>query len=321
MNERESEKMKEFDYVERNFGMVLSPFEDDFCILCGSSAQDRPILRSVISADSDERGGICEPCARIAEWRWRRVSDLDAAPGPFELTPKVVNVLIIRERFVDVPVSSEHPTGRMTDPAAPYDVLMVGRKDSPGDWALPGGKVEKGESAEEAAVRELQEETGISTWVPALDAIHHGYTCRGRLSTVFICRGYSGAARQMEEGVPVEWKSGSLVVHAKGYAGFYLGVELAFNTWAGKHAAEQRTTALSLKLNRAAAEYVRLSIQTVGADRVDDDESSLLSGFRHAMTEEEKQTADVICKRGQSVPATGDLIRPDDDHSALAELE
>lgn len=42
-------------------------------------------------------------------------------------------------------------------------VLVVKRKNPPyqGDWALPGGYVDEGETFLEAAVRELREETGL----------------------------------------------------------------------------------------------------------------------------------------------------------------
>jgi 8-oxo-dGTP diphosphatase len=49
-------------------------------------------------------------------------------------------------------------------------VLLVRRKNPPnqGKWALPGGLVELGESSQEAAVREILEETGLKVRVEGL---------------------------------------------------------------------------------------------------------------------------------------------------------
>jgi 8-oxo-dGTP diphosphatase len=49
-------------------------------------------------------------------------------------------------------------------------VLLVRRKNPPnlGKWALPGGLVELGETSQEAAVREILEETGLRVRVEGL---------------------------------------------------------------------------------------------------------------------------------------------------------
>lgn len=50
------------------------------------------------------------------------------------------------------------------------DVLLIRRARPPlaGQWSLPGGRIERGERAEDAAAREVREETGCEIGIMAL---------------------------------------------------------------------------------------------------------------------------------------------------------
>lgn len=50
-------------------------------------------------------------------------------------------------------------------------ILLIRRTDN-GNWALPGGAIDLGESMADAAVRETPEETGITCQVVGLDGIY-----------------------------------------------------------------------------------------------------------------------------------------------------
>jgi len=72
-------------------------------------------------------------------------------------------------------------------------IVLIERKNEPAGWALPGGFVDVGETVEEAALREAQEETGLAVELirqfhvysdPSRDARGHS------ASVVFIARGY-----------------------------------------------------------------------------------------------------------------------------------
>lgn len=91
-------------------------------------------------------------------------------------------------------------------------ILLVRRKYEPykGMWAIPGGFVEDDEELEAAAIRELQEETGLI--VPAMTQLHTfgrvGRDSRGRTVTVTYYAFADAAMQQVEGGddaAEAEW--------------------------------------------------------------------------------------------------------------------
>lgn len=80
-------------------------------------------------------------------------------------------------------------------------VLAVSRKDDPTAFGMPGGKVDPGETPEEAAARELQEETGLTATNLRKVFVHKeadGYTTH-----TFACEA-SGEIDTPESGV-IRW--------------------------------------------------------------------------------------------------------------------
>lgn len=71
-----------------------------------------------------------------------------------------------------------------------------------GLWEFPGGKIEQGETAEDALVRELHEELGIDTRTSCLAPLtfaSHRYGDVHMLMPVFVCRVWKGAVTAKEK--------------------------------------------------------------------------------------------------------------------------
>ena len=90
-------------------------------------------------------------------------------------------------------------------------VLVIQRsnalKDFPGWYMLPGGKQEKYETPEEAAIRETREETGVNVHKAHLRVIAthvHEYKKKVYLVYIFASANFDGELVGSVEGVP-EW--------------------------------------------------------------------------------------------------------------------
>ena len=89
-------------------------------------------------------------------------------------------------------------------------VLLLKRNHPPheGEWVLPGGFVERDETAADGAVREVREETGldvsVETFVGLYDAPDRDE--RGTVSAAFRCRPETDAAPEpVEEASEIEF--------------------------------------------------------------------------------------------------------------------
>jgi ADP-ribose pyrophosphatase YjhB (NUDIX family) len=96
------------------------------------------------------------------------------------------------------------------------EILLIRRTDN-GNWAVPGGGMDLGESITDAAVRETEEETGIACEITGLVGIYTSprhvivYTSNGEarqeFSIVFTARPVGGQLRPSSETSEPQWVS------------------------------------------------------------------------------------------------------------------
>lgn len=95
-------------------------------------------------------------------------------------------------------------------------IVLIKRKNPPHGWALPGGFIDYGESAEHAAIREAKEETSLDVWdlkqfhvysEPDRDPRHH------TLTVVFTARA-QGVPRAADDAVEIRVFKREEIPHA-----------------------------------------------------------------------------------------------------------
>lgn len=101
-------------------------------------------------------------------------------------------------------------------------VLLVRRAKPPFLWSLPGGRVEPGETAEQAAMRELHEETGVRAAIVAAGSTIEFQTANGEHYVIsnFAARYLSGHSPRHERcrrgGVGEHRRAGPISADAAG---------------------------------------------------------------------------------------------------------
>ena len=100
------------------------------------------------------------------------------------------------------------------------EVLLIRRGTPPrlGEWSLPGGRIEPGERAADAALRELREEAGVEAELTGLlDVIDGLFPPRHYLLVDYAARWLAGEPRAGDDAAEARWFAAEAAVAAVGW--------------------------------------------------------------------------------------------------------
>ncbi len=138
-----------------------------------------------------------------------RAVNVAGKPGLQPLRP-----LLLRREYPDAPIAGVGAVILRDGPGAEKSVLLIRRARQPlkGEWSLPGGAVELGETLEEAICREVLEETGLIVEpvevVKAFDRIARDPQGRVQYHYVlidFLCRITGGSLVCATDALEARW--------------------------------------------------------------------------------------------------------------------
>jgi 8-oxo-dGTP pyrophosphatase MutT (NUDIX family) len=87
-----------------------------------------------------------------------------------------------------------------------FEYLIVSAKKNPGGWVLPKGHIEKYEGHKEAALREVEEETGIMATVEAyLGEISFEFANKKLTSKFYLMKALESGWNYSREGREIQW--------------------------------------------------------------------------------------------------------------------
>jgi 8-oxo-dGTP diphosphatase len=88
-------------------------------------------------------------------------------------------------------------------------VLLIkrGREPFKDEWAIPGGRIEDGESAEQCAIREMKEETGLDIEIEKLIGVYSdpNRDPRGIIAATYIVKKTGGKLIAGDDAAKAKW--------------------------------------------------------------------------------------------------------------------